>query len=145
MDNIIIDDMTISDLDSISNVLEKDFDDFWSYNLLKEELTNRSSKVIIAKLNDEIIGFASISVVLDTAHITNIVIKKAFRGKGFSTILLKKLINIAKINNCKCINLEVNSNNIVAINLYKKFEFKQVGLRKKYYNNGDALLFSIKL
>ena len=40
------------------------------------------------------------------------------------------------------INLEVNSKNQPAINLYKKFGFEQVGRRKNYYKDGDALLFS---
>ena len=142
MDNIIIENMTLSNLDSISSILEKDFDNFWTYNIFKSELNNKNSKIIAAKLNDEIIGFASLSIVLDIAEITNIVVKKAFRGKGFSVLLLQELINIAKKNNCKYINLEVNSNNIVAINLYKKFKFKQVGFRKNYYSNGDAILMT---
>ena len=36
--NIIIDEMTLEDLDSISTSLETDFDDFWNYNILKEEI-----------------------------------------------------------------------------------------------------------
>ena len=43
-------------------------------------------------------------------------------------------------------NLEVNENNTSAIALYKKYNFKQVGLRKKYYNNTDnAILMSLYL
>ena len=40
------------------------------------------------------------------------------------------------------INLEVNCSNLVAINLYKKFDFVQVGLRKNYYDRQDGLLFT---
>ena len=36
--NIIIDEMTLEDLDLISTNLETDFDDFWNYNILKEEI-----------------------------------------------------------------------------------------------------------
>ena len=57
-------------------------------------------------------------------------------------MLLDYIINYCKNINISQINLEVNSNNTIAINLYKKFGFKQVGLRKNYYSNGDALLFS---
>lgn len=35
------------------------------------------------------------------------------------------------------ITLEVNENNLPAIHLYEKFNFKRLGLRKKYYNNTD--------
>ena len=142
MDNIIIEDMNLSHLDSIKEVLETDFDDFWNYNVFKTELENKNSKYIVAKINNKIVGFAGISIVLDTADITNIVVKKCVRGNGISTLLLTYIIEIAKSNNCNTINLEVNCNNLVAINLYKKFDFVQVGLRKDYYNGQDGLLFS---
>ena len=52
------------------------------------------------------------------------------------------IIQFCKKQNISKINLEVSSSNIIAINLYKKFDFKQVGCRKKYYNNEDGLLFT---
>lgn len=142
MDSIIVEEMNLDHLDSIKNILESEFDDFWNYNIFQNELRNKNSKFIIVKSNNEIIGFAGISIVLDVADITNIVIKKTFRGKGISNILLQNIIDLAKSNNCTTINLEVNSINTVAINLYKKFDFKQVGLRKNYYNSQDGLLFT---
>ena len=142
MDNIIIEEMNLSHLESIKDILETDFDDFWNYNVFKTELNNKNSKYIIAKINNEIVGFAGIEIIIDTADITNIVVKKSFRGRHISTILLKNIIEIAKSNNCNTINLEVNCNNLIAINLYKKFNFKQVGLRKNYYNGQDGLLFT---
>ena len=142
MENVLIEKFTLSDLNLIKNTLETDFDDFWNYNILKKELQNDSSIYLCCKVNSEIVGFAGISIVLDTAELNNIVIKKNKRGNGFSSLLLDSLIKIAKSHGCKNFNLEVASNNIVAINLYKKFGFKQVGLRPKYYNGTDALLFT---
>ena len=49
---------------------------------------------------------------------------------------------IRKIN----ITLEVNCNNKNAIKLYKKFNFKEVAIRKCYYNNKeDGILMELKL
>lgn len=140
--NIKIEKMSISDLDSIANILESEFDNFWNYNILKSELMNSNSVYLVCKNNSEIIGFAGISIIIDTAELNNIVIKKSHRGKGFSSLLLANLLNIAKDNNCKKFNLEVSQSNNIAINLYKKFDFKQVGLRKNYYKNQDAILFT---
>ena len=142
IDNIYIEKMTLQDLDSLSSVLETEFDDFWNYNILKSELENENSIYLVCKIGSEIVGFAGITVILDTAELNNIVIKKSYRGKGLSSLLLEKLIEIAKNKNCSKINLEVSASNNIAINLYKKFNFKQVGLRKKYYNGQDALLFT---
>lgn len=141
--NILIEPFTLSDLESISISLEKDFDNFWNYNILKKELESSSSIYLCCKSDSNIIGFAGIAIVLDTAELNNIVIKKSERGKGFSSLLLESLIDVAKSHNCKQINLEVARTNEVAINLYKKFGFKQVGLRPKYYNGIDALLFTL--
>lgn len=52
------------------------------------------------------------------------------------------LIDFCKNKKISKINLEVNSNNKKAICLYKSFGFSQVGCRKNYYSDGDALLFS---
>ena len=71
--------MTLDDLNKISNILETDFDDFWNYNILKNEIENSTCFVI--KNDNEILGFAGISIVLDEADLTNIVIRKDCRGK----------------------------------------------------------------
>lgn len=78
INNLIISPMSLEDLSKISNVLETDFDDFWNYNILKNEIENSTCFVI--KNNSEILGFIGISIVLDEADITNIVIRKDCRG-----------------------------------------------------------------
>lgn len=142
LQNLTIEPFSLSDLDSISNILENEFDNFWNYQILKNELKNENCLYLVCKIDNEIIGFAGITIILDVAELNNIVIKKSKRGNGLSTILLNEIIKNAKLNNCKELNLEVAICNEIAINLYKKFGFKQVGLRKKYYNGIDALLFT---
>ena len=68
------------------------------------------------------------------------------RKLGIGSALLQHLINFSKEQDASSITLEVNENNVSAINLYKKYHFEQVGLRKKYYNNTDnAILMSLYL
>ena len=75
-----IEKMAIQDLDLIN--LE-DFDDFWTYNILKEELLSDTSIYIMVKTQDDIVGFAGIKFLLDEAHITNIVIRKDKRNMRY--------------------------------------------------------------
>ena len=49
MDNISISKMNFDDLNSISNILESEFDDFWNFNIFKSELENENSTYLIAK------------------------------------------------------------------------------------------------
>lgn len=53
---------------------------------------------------------------------------------GIGSRLLEELIKKAE-ENSTLITLEVNTENLPAVNLYKKFGFKILGTRKKYYNN----------
>ncbi len=138
--------MNIDDLNKISPVLLTEFDDFWNYNIFKSELENENSKYVVAKNNDEIVGFAGIWISIDEAHVTNIVTKKDLRKNGIGSILLEELINLSKTLNLVSITLEVNENNLDAIKLYEKFGFEKLGIRKKYYNNTDnALIMTKKL
>lgn len=144
--NIKIMPMNLSDLDSIKLILENNFDDFWNYNILKSELNNPNSKYITAKLDNTIVGFAGFIIMYDEADISNIVVNKDYRHTGIGTIMLKELICMAKSLNLNALNLEVNSSNVFAINLYKNFSFVENGLRKKYYNNSDdAILMRLNL
>lgn len=140
--NIEILKFTIEDLDKIKNNLETDFDDFWNYNTLKSELGNPISHYIVAKRNEQIIGFAGILDTVDQMEITNIVVKKNFRNKGIGNMLLKHLINLSKEKSS--IYLEVNEKNKSAIKLYEKNGFKKCGLRKNYYyGTDDAILMKL--
>lgn len=145
--NLQIEKMTLSDLNSIKDVLQMDFDDFWTFSALEQELNCENSYFIIAKNQyNKIVGFAGLRFVIDEADIMNIVVRKNFRHNGVGTILLENLISFAKISNLKTINLEVNEQNFLAINLYDKFKFEHVGIRKKYYNGqDDAIIMSKKI
>lgn len=130
-----ITEMTLTDLEQMKNTLYSDFDNFWSYNVLKQELENENTTYIIAKENGVVVGFAGISVCLDEATLNNIVVKKSCRGRGIGGELLESLIDICGDLNAKTLTLEVDTSNEPAIHLYEKFGFKNLGIRKKYYNN----------
>ena len=139
-----ISEMNLQDLENIKDCLLTDFDNFWSYNILKQELENGKSKYFVAKQENEIVGFAGILLIIDQVNIMNIVVKKDKRNFGIGSLLLEVIIRYSKIHNATSITLEVNEKNIPAIKLYEKYGFKQVGLRKKYYNNEDnAILMDL--
>ena len=142
--------MEIADLEKIENILVNDFDSFWSASILKNELENKqnlNSIYFVAKdEKKEIVGFVGVLIIDTEANIMNIVVKKDKRLLGIGSQLLKFIIDYSKDQNLSSITLEVNEQNLPAINLYKKHNFKQVGLRKKYYNNKDnAILMTLEI
>ena len=143
--NLNFSNMNISDLDEIKDILVSDFDDFWTYSILKDELNCSSSHYIVAKLNNEIVGFGGIKVVLDSADIMNIVVKKNFRNLGIGTSILNEIIALCLSLNLSSITLEVRKDNEYAISLYKNFGFETLGVRKKYYNGIDGFIMEKKI
>ena len=138
--------MKLSDLEEIKNILQTDFDDFWNFEIFKEELVNNNSSYLVLRYDNEIVCFGGIKIILDEANIMDIVTRKDKRNQGFARFVLNELINISKEQNCTSITLEVNENNLPAIHLYELFDFKEVGRRKNYYKNGDtAILMTLKL
>ena len=132
--------MSLNDLESIKEILVSDFDDFWNYSILKDELSNANSYYLVAKLDNEILGFAGIKYVLNDADIMNIVVKKSKRKSGIGSLLLKNIIELCKKLNVSTLFLEVNEKNLPAISLYKKFGFEEVGFRKNYYKENNAIV-----
>lgn len=138
-------DMNLIDLNNIKDILYSDFDDFWDYDTLKEELQCSSSFFKVVKNDDVIIGFAGFKVILDEADIMNIVVKKDYRHNKVGSILLQNLVSFAKSLNLKTITLEVNENNLFAIQLYNKFDFRSIGIRKNYYDGINNAIIMSKL
>lgn len=142
--NIEIYEMIFDDVIAIEPNFSEKFDRLWSIHTLKNDFIEDHSKYIVAKVNNEIVGFAGIKIILDEADIMNIVTRVDKRGNGIGSLLLGNLINLASLLNCTCINLEVNENNDPAIHLYEKYSFARIGLRKKYYNNTDNAILMKK-
>lgn len=137
-------DMTMEGIETIAPNFQTEFDEFWNINNLRNDFANPNSKYFVAKIDDEIVGFAGILKVCDEANIMNIATKVSKRHLGIGTKLLEALISSAKEMGCTSITLEVNDHNTVAINLYEKFNFKRIGIRKKYYNNtDDAIIMTL--
>ena len=138
--------MTLEDYEKIKDNLQKDFDDFWTPTILESELKNENSRYVVAKENNKIVGFAGIIILPDDIEITNIVTKKTERKKGIGKLLLDKIIEISNEEKKELLSLEVNEKNLIAINLYSKFGFEKVGIRKKYYNGiEDAIIMTKKI
>ena len=136
--------MTKEHLKQIKDILQTEFDEFWNAEVLDKELENPLSTYIVAINNNEVVGYAGLWQPIDEGHITNIVTKLDKRGNKIASNMLEELIKIAENRKLKCVTLEVNVHNEIAINLYKKYDFKEVGKRPKYYNNTDDAIIMTK-
>jgi ribosomal-protein-alanine N-acetyltransferase len=89
-----------------------------------------------------IVGYAGIWVMTDEAHVTTIASHPDARGRGVGEFLLVALIHRSIEVGARWMTLEVRASNAVAQNLYRKYTFKEMGVRRRYYsdNGEDALV-----
>lgn len=89
-----------------------------------------------------ILGFAGMWLMFDEAHITTIGVRKVLRGRGIGELMLVHLIDQAQEMGAKRLTLEVRVSNNVAQSLYRKYSFREEGVRKRYYSDDgeDALI-----
>lgn len=112
-----------------------------SYSTLLEDLSLDNAYYIIAKENEEIVGYAGITYVIDTADLISIIVKKDKLRRNIASLLLQNIYSFCKEKNITKIMLEVNENNTIAQSLYLKEGFKKISVRKKYYENKyDAII-----
>ena len=96
----------------------------------------------VAPLNERILGFAGMWLMLDEAHITTLGVKPTLRGQSFGELLFATLLEIAITVGARRATLEVRVSNFSAQALYRKYSFREEGVRRRYYsdNNEDALI-----
>ena len=89
-----------------------------------------------------VVGYGGLWLMMDEAHVTTLGVTPQYRGKGLGEFLLVGLIDVALALGASWLTLEVRVSNTVAQNLYKKYTFKEAGVRRKYYtdNNEDAYI-----
>ena len=112
-------------------------DSFIDYNYINNEFNNNPfAHLLILFEDDKIIGYLYYSDIYDRLEINQIEIDSNYRNCGYGT----KLLDYFTKNVDKNITLEVKEDNIPAITIYKKFNFKQTAIRKGYYEGIDGLL-----
>jgi len=86
------------------------------------------------------IGYLKYSHIYDRIEIDDFYVEVEERGKGIGNKLMSYVVWKAIDKHVINITLEVRKSNNIAINLYKKFGFREVALRKSYYGDEDGIL-----
>lgn len=127
----------INDFDDINIIGSKIKNNFNEYYNIKNNL-NKDYVSIYVYEEERVKGFIYLENHIDTIDLIAIAVSEFNKGIG------SKLLEYAILNNKgKNIILEVRENNINAIKLYEKFNFKEISRRKKYYDGEDAIIMEV--
>jgi ribosomal-protein-alanine N-acetyltransferase len=143
MDRLRIRRMKPEDVDEIWRIERDLFTLPWSRSsLLFEASDNRSAFSIVGLDGEGIAGYSIGWFVSDELHIGNVAVVKDKQGRGFGRQLLEFVLNEALERKASIATLEVRVSNVKAIRLYRRYGFKGIAVRKRYYsdNGEDALV-----
>ena len=134
-----------NDFDRIYEIEKRVFSNPWSKESIKNELDNDSKSLnLISEIDGQLMGYFFSHMISNEVHILNIAIDVSFQHRGngedFFNQIFKKYLEYANVF------LEVKRTNLPAINLYHKFGFEEIDIRKMYYSDGeDAVVMSRKV
>lgn len=132
---LVIRPMTYSDLDEVVR-LEKMCFGFgaWSRGAFAQELKRGpKSYFVVARVGEVLVGFAGWRQEDEEAHVANIAVHPKMRGRKIGELLLRVILEKAVERGLNSSLLEVRKSNIVAQNLYRKYGYKVLTIRRGYY------------
>ena len=116
----------------MENAFPKTYGEGWNQFQCRSMLSMPTTQILLAETERQICGFAISRRAADEEELLMIAVTPAFQNQHIATMLLTEILDSARTNNILSIFLEVRANN-PAQQLYRKFGFEQIGIRKGYY------------
>jgi ribosomal-protein-alanine N-acetyltransferase len=131
------------DIGELLAIEEAQFPEPWTKRILLDEIENTETRrYTVAAEKKRIVGYLGVMFVLDELHVNTIGTLPQEEGRGIATSLLDDAWDDARERGIIRATLEVAVSNQRAIDLYYRYGFRPVGVRKNYYEktNEDALI-----
>lgn len=140
---MIIRDMTLDDVDRVSQLEEEAFSMPWHRESFIEMINNKDALYMVADDNGKVVGTCGIITAVGEGDISNVVVDKEYRNKGVGELLVSEVMKkAADTLNVAEYTLEVRVSNASAIRLYEKLGFVSEGIRPRFYEKPteDAMI-----
>ena len=139
--------MRSGDLDRVLEIEAASFARPWTRRHFEDEIEGDGSHPVVAVTPAErVAGYLCLKQVLDEAEILDVAVHHAFRGRGIGRTLVRWAAAFCRERGVRVLSLEVRTGNDAAIALYRQMGFREVGRRKRYYENGDdAVLMDLTI
>jgi ribosomal-protein-alanine N-acetyltransferase len=129
--------MTQADIEAVL-VVEQTVQHYpWTRGNLRDALEN-NYLCRVDEADGQIRGYAILMPVVDEAELLTLGVAAAQQRKGVGRAILEDMLQLAREKAMRRVFLEVRDSNSAAVNLYKSAGFKEVGVRRAYYQSASA-------
>jgi ribosomal-protein-alanine N-acetyltransferase len=136
------------DVPDLLSIEVAQFPEPWTRSMLLDEITNLETRRYTVAVEDKkIVGYLGVMYVMDELHVNTIGTLPGHESRGIATALMNEAWTVAKERGVQRATLEVAVSNTRAQELYFRFGFSPVGVRKNYYERTkeDALILWAEL
>ncbi len=112
----------------------------WTQQMIDEAIADEKCLFLVAEIDGMTVGYLSGVFAADECDVSNIAVAEAHRRRGIATALFERLFEGARTRGAGKVFLYVRNDNGSAHALYEKLGFTEVGLRKGYYGDADAVV-----
>ncbi|MGM9997938.1 MAG: ribosomal protein S18-alanine N-acetyltransferase [Candidatus Bruticola sp.] len=117
----------------------------WPKDAFAVDIERGYARYLVLLADGELIGYAGSWNLLGELEVSTVTIAPHWQGRGLGVYLFANLIARGLNDGVEAATLEVRFNNEPALSVYRRFGFKGVGIRKKYYENRyDAIIMRVE-
>ena len=141
-DDLSIRTASVTDLAGISTVENASFarDAYPTFLLEKLVLDPQATFLVLADKAQRIIGYCVSRMDSTHSHLISVAVLPDHRRCGAASKMLKELLATSVQRGIREISLEVRTDNVSAIQLYRRFGFTDLGVTPNYYSDGSPAL-----
>ena len=138
----------MADLDAVMEIESRAYDFPWTQGIFRDCL-RVGYCCWCYEIDGLIQGYGVMSVAAGESHILNISVRPESQRQGIGSKLMKHFLQLARRHDADTVMLEVRPSNKLAIKMYEKLGFNEIGVRRNYYpahqGREDALLLALSL
>lgn len=114
--------------------------------MLYEINENPVAYLYVAVVDHEVVGFIDFYITFNSATITQVAVKEAFRRKGIGELLLKQMEKDfeTQAEPIEYSTLEVRKSNEGARAFYTKNGYEEITVKKQYYDDGEDAIYMVR-
>ncbi len=141
--------MTLNDLDAVMAIEQSAYSHPWSRGNFRNSI-NPLFDAQCLWLDGELLGYFLAMRGFEEMHLLNITVAPARQGQGWGHMMLDALSLWSRHEGAHWLWLEVRQSNQRALQVYQRYGFRQISIRKDYYPAGrqqreHAVVMSLKL
>ena len=129
--------MQVDDLPEVMAIENDVYPHPWTHGNFLDSLYSGYEIWTLRDSATQLAAYLLLMLSVDEAHLLNIAVRRDLQGQGVGRLLLDHAVALTRQNGLHSILLEVRPSNDRAVEVYERFGFAGIGVRKGYYPAAD--------